>query len=169
MKIGVSPLDPVRPLCRTALFSCSVVRQRRMRSLTKTIGEADNVVQTGEPFSESSYSAFVQSFCFDTLAHPFAQWEDCKSCRFNHIHTLFIVTGGRRVALRSQGWPGPVAGPHRLGAVGSIDADVLRREVAGPEPRHGFASVQIHNQRNLLGERTVTGCGRAYPPWPCYS
>src|SRR5260370_18685570 len=58
----------------------------------------------------------------------------------------------------SQGRSGPVAGPHRLGAVRSIDADVLRREVAGPEPRHGLARVQIHNQWNMLSEKLVA-CG----------
>ena len=38
MKIGASPLDSLRISTHCAVFSCSVVRQRRMRSLTKTPG-----------------------------------------------------------------------------------------------------------------------------------
>jgi len=128
--------------------------------------------RTGEPFSESSFSPFIQIFCFHTLAHSFAQREDRKSCRFNHIHTLFIVTEGMGVdVLRkgSQGQSAPAVGPHRLRAVRSIDADVLRRKVASPITGHGRARVQIHNQRNVFGEQTVAGRSRAYPPWPCYS
>src|SRR5713101_9190486 len=38
-----------------------------------------------------------------------------------------------------------------------IDAHVLRREVAGPIAGHGFAGVQIHNQRNVFGKQFVAG------------
>ena len=46
----------------------------------------------------------------------------------------------------------PFSGPIR-----SIDADVLRREVAGPVAGHGFARVQVHNQRNVFGKKPVAG------------
>src|SRR5438309_11649821 len=40
-----------------------------------------------------------------------------------------------------------------LGPVACIDADVLRSEVAGPVAGHGFARVQIHDQRNVFGKK----------------
>src|SRR5258708_5330222 len=45
-----------------------------------------------------------------------------------------------------------------LGPIGGIDAHVLRREVAGPVARTGFARVQVHNQGNVFGKKFVA-CG----------
>src|SRR6266568_1354091 len=47
--------------------------------------------------------------------------------------------------------------PHSLGSVTSIDAHIFRGEVAGPVARPGFAGVQIHHQRNVLGKKLVAG------------
>src|SRR5260370_17284477 len=48
----------------------------------------------------------------------------------------------------SQGRSGPVAGPHRLGAVRGIDADILGREVPGPLATPAFAPLQIPTHCN---------------------
>src|ERR1700674_791400 len=45
----------------------------------------------------------------------------------------------------------------RLSAVRRINADVFRREVAGPVASHGFARVQIHDERNVFGEKFIAG------------
>src|SRR5712692_3902007 len=52
-------------------------------------------------------------------------------------------------------YPVTIGGSDRSGAVRRIDADILRREVAGPIARLGFPRVQVHNQRNVFGEKTV--------------
>src|SRR5258708_27064419 len=44
-----------------------------------------------------------------------------------------------------------------LCSIRRIDADVLRREVARPIAGTGFAGVQVHNQRNVFGEKFVAG------------
>src|SRR6266581_7928963 len=40
-----------------------------------------------------------------------------------------------------------------LGPIRRVDPHVLRGEVAGPVAGLGFASVQVHDQRNVLGEK----------------
>src|SRR5713226_5540692 len=44
---------------------------------------------------------------------------------------------------------------HYLCSVRSIDADILRREVAGPVAGHGFARMEIHYKRNVLRKKFV--------------
>src|SRR5882724_5015118 len=46
-------------------------------------------------------------------------------------------------------------GSRGSGAIGGVDADVFRGEIASPVARAGFAGVQIHNQRNVFGEEFV--------------
>src|SRR6266436_3712255 len=44
-----------------------------------------------------------------------------------------------------------------LGPIGSIDAYILRGEVAGPVAGPGFSRVQIYDQRNVFAEKFVAG------------
>ena len=53
-------------------------------------------------------------------------------------------------AIRSPHSLGTVAGPHRSRAIASINADVLRREVAGPVARAGRAGVQVHHDGYMV-------------------
>ena len=52
--------------------------------------------------------------------------------------------GAGAVSLRA------IPSPRWLGAVGSIDAHVLRSEVASPIPRAGSAGVQVHHNGNMV-------------------
>src|SRR5690349_7253401 len=48
-------------------------------------------------------------------------------------------------------------GSDRLGPIRGIDPHIFRSEVAGPIAGFGFANMQIHDQRNVLGEKLVAG------------
>src|SRR6267378_4417356 len=89
----------------------------------------------------------------------------CKSVSKQSTLTAFRMntyakTGGRvppvptRHAVNSP-FPrrsfGAIRSLHRLGAVRSIDADILRGKVAGPIPSGGRTVVQVHHDGHMVG------------------
>src|SRR5215471_12307193 len=52
---------------------------------------------------------------------------------------------------------GAITGPDRLGAIGCVDADVLRGKVAGPTASASIACMKVHDHRNVVGKELVAG------------